>query len=422
VRPSNVNRLNAALGSSPLGCSRRPALWAVLSPVVKVLALAMGAAGVAGHAIAQDNQRDPSAFVNAIANRSRAAQRYSVEGEIELAKKDGERSRETLVRSRIKLSVGPQGQYFLSVGDASRPDYLLISDGTNTWAYVPYLKKYVKHDAHVVGIPQILNETLVKDIVADTRDLLACSLLIVPILSHLDQSAVLTEMNREAILTYKGEQQQLPVLTVLSRGETPEAQALTELVVDPESAALARVEWTKKYTLNDETHWIYLRADFTNFEIFQPLAPASFGFDPGDAIERVEDLPLPGLDGSELLNRPAPDFELKQADGRKIALSGLRGRVVVLAFGASSCASCRQQLEALTKIQDEFKESAPAIFALDNEGAADARRYSAGVQRLYHVRFLPTVVVINPRGEVVRFLWGARDIDSLRSILKTAEK
>jgi outer membrane lipoprotein-sorting protein/peroxiredoxin len=394
------------------------------------VALAVGAVGLGSRGLAQEERPNPGSVLSAIVNKFKGSQSYSFDGEIEFARKHAEDAREVIASSRVKLTVAPGGRYLFSVGEPTQPEYLLVSDGQNTWAYRPGQRKYMKLDATVVNIPKVDDETLVKGVGQGGRDLLSCSLLILPILSQLDQNVVLVEMTRYGEVTYKGEKQQLPVLTVLARGNTLESQTLTDLVVDPENATVIRAEWHKTIMLNGEQQLAQLRVDFTRLEIDQQLPASYFAFSPDPAAERVEDFPIPGVDGSEMLNKPAPEFDLEQANGPRIRLSALRGRMVVLAF-AGGCGTCYQQLQALGKIQDDYPGSALSIFAVR---AADAAQPSAGgrlpllideagekIQQLYHVRFLPTIIVISPQGEVVRILWGARGIDSLRGAVKEAK-
>ena len=70
--------------------------------------------------------------------------------------------------------------------------------------------------------------------------------------------------------------------------------------------------------------------------------------------------PLPG--------REAPDFELAVMDttgvhsfenpgpGQEMRLAELEGKVVVLSFWASWCASCRDQQPALTRVEERYRD------------------------------------------------------------------
>jgi peroxiredoxin len=72
--------------------------------------------------------------------------------------------------------------------------------------------------------------------------------------------------------------------------------------------------------------------------------------------------PLMARWSSEQVNRPAPSFYFVTLDGRPVASADLRGRVVVLAFWATWCQPCRQELPDLQKAYEQYRGNANVAF------------------------------------------------------------
>ena len=53
---------------------------------------------------------------------------------------------------------------------------------------------------------------------------------------------------------------------------------------------------------------------------------------------------------------PAPDFEITSIDGAKVKLSSFRGKVVLLAFWASWCPRCMEELAFLQGLYTGYKD------------------------------------------------------------------
>ncbi|HBQ57261.1 MAG TPA: redoxin [Porphyromonadaceae bacterium] len=70
---------------------------------------------------------------------------------------------------------------------------------------------------------------------------------------------------------------------------------------------------------------------------------------------------------------PAPDFEMALPDGKKIKLSDLRGRVVMLQFTASWCGVCRKEMPHIEKeIWQKHKDNPQfALYGIDREEPAE---------------------------------------------------
>jgi len=68
--------------------------------------------------------------------------------------------------------------------------------------------------------------------------------------------------------------------------------------------------------------------------------------------------------------KAAPEFELKDADGRSVKLSSYQGKVVVLNFWATWCGPCRVEIPWLIEFESQFKDKGFAVLgvAMDEEG------------------------------------------------------
>lgn len=64
----------------------------------------------------------------------------------------------------------------------------------------------------------------------------------------------------------------------------------------------------------------------------------------------------------KMVNKPAPDFTLKDIDGNEVQLSKLRGKVVVLDFWATWCGPCKRSLPAMKKTLAKYKDDADVVF------------------------------------------------------------
>ena len=128
-------------------------------------------------------------------------------------------------------------------------------------------------------------------------------------------------------------------------------------------------------------------------------------------------------DGSELLNKPAPAFELRGLDGKIYSLRGLRGKIVVLNFWFIACKPCVNEMPVLNNIKNNC-DPAKVVFlalSLDSKDAINAflqnHKFSytmlpaaAQVHKQYNLNAYPTSIVIDARGIVSFVQIGGPDI------------
>jgi len=128
-------------------------------------------------------------------------------------------------------------------------------------------------------------------------------------------------------------------------------------------------------------------------------------------IAQVEDVEQQG--------RIAPNFKLEDINGGIFELNEIIGeRIILISFNASICKPCREQVEAFSKIYDEFKEKGLTLIAIatdDVKTVAKVKPYiksmgydftvlydtEGGVSRLYYAQLVPFSVLINQEGLII---------------------
>ena len=118
---------------------------------------------------------------------------------------------------------------------------------------------------------------------------------------------------------------------------------------------------------------------------------------------------------------PTPEFSLSTPDGKKVSLKDFRGKIVLLNFWASWCVPCREEMPAMEKLYQEYKQKNFVILAIAvkdrKQDAIDfvkelkisypvALDPEAQVGSLYGAWGLPATYLIGPNGEGLARGWG----------------
>jgi peroxiredoxin len=127
----------------------------------------------------------------------------------------------------------------------------------------------------------------------------------------------------------------------------------------------------------------------------------------------------------------APDFALPSLAGKNLRLSEYRSEVVVLNFWTIRCGKCRDTIASLESIYQQHKDDGLQVLSVGLEN----KRYKAveyvaetgatfpvmtddrknSVSRLYEIRTLPLVVVIDRDG-IIRHVHSSFDAGSSKQI------
>jgi len=118
----------------------------------------------------------------------------------------------------------------------------------------------------------------------------------------------------------------------------------------------------------------------------------------------------------------AIDFTSFLLDGKKIALSQFKGRVVFLNFWTADCVSCRSEMISLEAVYKKFKNKRFEILAVnlgDSKNKISSfmneHKFSFPVVldeektsgSYYHVRSTPTTYIIDKRGMIIARVVGS---------------
>ena len=125
----------------------------------------------------------------------------------------------------------------------------------------------------------------------------------------------------------------------------------------------------------------------------------------------------------------ASDFTLTDTEGVSFTLSKLKGKTVLLSFGASWCPFCVEEVPALIKIQQDNRNENFQLLAINLDRSLDKAKKFKDKQRLnypllfdddskvaniYSVRGIPANFVVDKDGQVYSF---GPDIESAQKQL-----
>jgi peroxiredoxin len=132
----------------------------------------------------------------------------------------------------------------------------------------------------------------------------------------------------------------------------------------------------------------------------------------------------------------APPVSYTLLDGRKADLASLRGHVVLVNFWSTDCAPCVAEMPALVDTWHKFAPqgfetlavsmSYDAPLAVANFAAARQLPFGVVIDntgeiaaRFGDIRFTPTSMLIDKRGQIVERWVGAADVEALQERIAT---
>ena len=142
----------------------------------------------------------------------------------------------------------------------------------------------------------------------------------------------------------------------------------------------------------------------------------------GAVAYRLRSRPAPQL--SSAVSPVAPEFSVTTIDGRRLALSDYRGKVVLLDFWATWCTPCRDEIPRFVRLQDRYEAGGFQMIGISMDDSAEPVRQfyrdfhmnypvalgGAKLGELYGGVFgLPIAFLIDRQGDILSKHIGATD-------------
>jgi peroxiredoxin len=120
----------------------------------------------------------------------------------------------------------------------------------------------------------------------------------------------------------------------------------------------------------------------------------------------------------------APDFTLKDVQGRSVSLASHKGKVVLINFWATWCPPCKAEMPSMNKLYNEMKSRGFEVISISTDNSLSAVKdflaknrldflvlfdENRTVARQYHVFSMPTTFLIDRNGMIVDKFSGEED-------------
>ena len=127
---------------------------------------------------------------------------------------------------------------------------------------------------------------------------------------------------------------------------------------------------------------------FLSLFIFAAIQISTVQANPSAAISIAADT---------LLNKPAPNFSLKDLNGKTVSLSDYKGKVLILDFWATWCVPCRDSFPAMEMVMNKYKNDPNVKFLFIDTREREAN-YTDLVKKFLKEHKYPFYVAFDKKG------------------------
>jgi peroxiredoxin len=178
-----------------------------------------------------------------------------------------------------------------------------------------------------------------------------------------------------------------------------------------------RHEFRRCYKEKAMREKIFLRCLFVILIVFVSLSFTAEGGE-DDLFSKIGINPIKG-------DKKAPDFFLKDLNGKKVGIKQFNGKIIFLSFWATWCSPCKEEMSSLEVLHQKFKEENFVLLTISVDYGGlksvqefmDKHRYTFPVLLdpksealdLFNVKGIPTTFIIDKEGRMIGRAIGPRD-------------
>lgn len=148
---------------------------------------------------------------------------------------------------------------------------------------------------------------------------------------------------------------------------------------------------------------------------------------PACSKEKSPAKPEPAAAAKAVEGAPAPDFTVKDLDGKDVTLSSLKGNVVLVNFWATWCPPCKEEIPSMIRLNRAMAGKPFRMLALSiDEGGKDAINeffkgsrdlptyldFEAKVSQSYGTTGVPETFIVDKAGVIRKKVVGGMDWSS----------